>query len=408
VQSGASARLARPLVREVARSLALAILLAVMRTLAIATLLAAPTLAFADRGGTPTASQGSADRALDARVIWSGDGRVYLASGDSISLESGARLTFLEHGKSVSEARVGRVLDGHLISALVTWQRADAFRKPERLEVRLAAPVLAAAPSLRVGIPDGVRGSQLAGCASGAPSSPLAELGYRIDALADPSPERALRLVRASGDSAANAPLASWPDTLRVFRFAESTDEEIALERGELDVGVFWPGELSSAIREQPLGQQLLFGIRARGGLAVADEAPAPSPGVPSAASVSVAAMEALNRELFRGDLLLSAVADSGAGTPIRFRVEASVRGHAEIERVLNAHSASTTSRARLVRVFEADSIQEGASATASAAWVLRVRCPLVCAPDLRAYVRALGTDRFAQLPGCSPRQAPR
>ena len=42
-----------------------------------------------------------------------------------------------------------------------------------------------------------------------------------------------------------------------------------------------------------------------------------------------------------------------------------------------------------------------------SATPVLRVRCPVVCVPALRPYVRALGTDEFAELPACDRAGSP-
>src|SRR5262249_42508998 len=59
---------------------------------------------------------------------------------------------------------------------------------------------------------------------------------------------RALRVTRLPDAPAST----SWPDTLLVQPFDDPADEEIALERGEIDVGGFWPGELSSHLREHP------------------------------------------------------------------------------------------------------------------------------------------------------------
>jgi hypothetical protein len=346
------------------------------------------------------ASTEPADRALDARVLWAGDGRVYLAARDSISLDPGTRLTFFERGKPVAEASAERVLDGRLIAARVTSGTEAAFREPGTLEVRASAPRFKAPNLLRVGIPDERRASLLVNCSSPAPPLPPASLGYRSEPLGN----RGARLVRGRSDSLVGA--GSWPDTLLVLRFGEATDEEIALERGEIDVGVFWPGELSSALRQGPLGQDLLLGTRAHGGLAVSDDPPQAQPRAPSAAAVSASAMQALNRELFRSDLLASDAADSGAGMPVRFRAEGSLPGHAEIERVLNAHApvASQGTVARRVRVFDADSLARPAAAGGER--VLRVRCPVVCAPELRAYIRALSPDAFAELPGCAGPEA--
>ena len=337
-------------------------------------------------------------------MLWVHAGRVYLACADSISLDPGAPLAFRLRGEPVAEARVERVLDGRLIAARLTSQAADAFRKPEALEVSISVPRMAVASLLRVGIPAGGRVSLIERCASPALVLPPASLGYGSEKIGD----RQVRLVLAHQDSLAGSARPPWPDTLLVLPFEEATDEEIALERGEIDVGVFWPGEPSSAFRQRPFGQDMLLGTRARGGLAVVDDEPTAPPNAPSAAAISVTAMQALNRELFRGDLLFTVPADSAAGTPVRFRVETALPGHAEIERVLNARTpvAPPGTTARRVRVFDADSPEPGQSPGTStpAQRVLRVRCPVVCAPELRAYVRALGADVFAELPGCAGR----
>jgi len=40
-----------------------------------------------------------------------------------------------------------------------------------------------------------------------------------------------------------------WPDTIHVHLFDEASDQEIALERGDIDAAVFWPAELSTRMR---------------------------------------------------------------------------------------------------------------------------------------------------------------
>jgi hypothetical protein len=214
---------------------------------------------------------------------------------------------------------------------------------------------------------------------------------------------REVRYVRPPG-AATDAQAVRWPDTLRVVRFAESTDEEIALERGELDVGVFWPGELSAAMRQGPLGAPLLLGARAHEALVIAFEPQDPAARAPGGSPLPVA-LDQLNRERFRGDLE-ALVPDSGAmagRAPVRFVVDASIAPHAEIERALNAGaSAAGPGREPTVRVSFADPAQ-----ARGATPVLRVRCPVVCAPALRPYVRALGADRFAELPACARVGAP-
>jgi len=182
---------------------------------------------------------------LAARIVWVGAGRVYLASSDSIALDPLFRLTFFKGGKPVASASVERVLDGHLIAARITSGETDAFRKPDRLEVTGSAPALTPPGVMRVGIP--ARSNELLNC--GASLRPPS---------AYPAASRsgsAQRLVRAAPMDS----LAPWPDTLVVVPFASADDEEIAIERGEIDAGVFWPGELSDALRRAPIANGLYF-----------------------------------------------------------------------------------------------------------------------------------------------------
>ncbi|MGH7741531.1 MAG: hypothetical protein ACRENS_05855 [Candidatus Eiseniibacteriota bacterium] len=344
-------------------------------------------------------SNGPRSRVIAARVIWVRDARLYLASADSIVLDPGARLLFRWRGKTIATAEVEQVLDGHLIAARASSGKVEEFHKPERLEVRLAEDELGAWPLLRVGIPAGTRANLLVSCDPPALQAPPVPGGYRAEALV----ARGFRLVREAPDSAG----APWPDTLLVLQFAEAADEEIALERAEIDVGVFWPGELSAAMRQRAPWQEFLLGNRARGALCVADDSGTVPPAAAPAARASAAAMEALNRDRFRGDLLTCSARDSAAGEQVQFRVESSIPGHAELERLLNryAATAATGSATRVLRVFEANRSDEAPPVPAGSC-ALRIRCPVVCAPARRAYVRALGADAFAELPGCPAKEA--
>src|SRR5205814_1296313 len=69
--------------------------------------------------------------------------------------------------------------------------------------------------------------------------------------------ENEYRFVRDPGAAAT-----PWPDTIMVGLFGETSDEEIALERGELDVAVFWPGEASARLRADPRWRGFGYGWR--------------------------------------------------------------------------------------------------------------------------------------------------
>jgi hypothetical protein len=152
-----------------------------------------------------------------------------------------------------------------------------------------------ARPLLRVGVPASSRGNPLFACAGALlhpprPDDAVESLGVRIT-----------RFVRP-----ATAVPSAWPDTVVVRRFLDASDQEIALERGEIDVAVFWPGELSTHMREQPRWQGSPIGTRGRGALVTIAVTPAApelaGPRIPSRADS--AGLDYLNRFLFRGDLV--------------------------------------------------------------------------------------------------------
>lgn len=352
--------------------------------------LAACTCALLAMRPAPLAAS-SAAPPLRAHVAWAGAGRVYVVATDSLSASDGARLMFAQHGRALASARIENVLDGHLIVASDSANIVAKIARPERLQVYLIEAPPPPPSLLRVGIPQDARGNPLVRCGATHPAPP-ASAGYREEALAPLE----TRLVRGGG-------AADWPDTLRVIRFADAADEEIALERGEIDVGVFWPGELSSAMRQSPAWRGFALAPRSRGGLAVADEAGAAGA---AGAALAAPAMAALNRDVFRGDLWLTVRADSSASAGVRFVVDDSIPGHARIERALDSYAGGKAGAGRTLSVVAADSlIAEGVHAPSAV--VLRMRCAVVCAAGWRDLVHRLGGEAFADLPGCGPRAAP-
>ena len=103
-----------------------------------------------------------------------------------------------------------------------------------------------APPVLRVGYPSPPRSSLLFECGSVALQLPQ-DGRYWVESIEG----RTYRFIRERGVESS----APWPDTLLLRLFDDVDDEEIALERGELDVAVFWPGEASAHIREVARGQ---------------------------------------------------------------------------------------------------------------------------------------------------------
>jgi hypothetical protein len=224
----------------------------------------------------------------------------------------------------------------------------------------------------------------------------------------------ALRLVAADSVRAGIV----WPETLFVRFFGDRADEEIALERGELDLGVFWPGEPSARSRQRYSGDETLLGTRSRGVL-VAQASPADS----ALAFRLLSDMTALNAEMFGGDLLpwprasATGAADSAKAVAvrtargIRYAVDPALPGQRPIERFLNRGLAVRPGGGeRLlpqVRVTFVDT-PVAASDSLEETWRARglvplfaLRCPVVCAHGRAADVRALGAEWFANLVGC-------
>src|SRR6185436_8262628 len=95
--------------------------------------------------------------------------------------------------------------------------------------------------TLRVGLPSPRRSNLLFTCDAALAVPRIGSATYARDTL-DATGRRWLRVPAPSPESVGTRA----PDTLSVRAFEDATDEEIALERGELDAAVFWPGELSA------------------------------------------------------------------------------------------------------------------------------------------------------------------
>jgi len=201
----------------------------------------------------------------EARVLLVHEPRVYLAAPDSGLFEKGARLAFKNRGKPIATAEVDRVLDSALVVATITSGTLRRVKHPERLHVTVQAPLVRSLPLLRIGFPGATRTNRVTPCGLRLLRLPSPRGLYRVAAWS----ERSWSLVRDSSASAGRP----WPDTLVVRLFDEAADEEIALERGELDAALFWPGEPSRYILDRmggggPLsarGMTLLAGPSLRG-----------------------------------------------------------------------------------------------------------------------------------------------
>lgn len=341
-------------------------------------------------------SSGAAPAELRAKVVWAHAGRVYLASSDPLPLVQGDLLTFYDGKKVAAEGSVLNVLDGTLAIARIKSGSLDPSRKLDRLRVTAEHPRLRPVDVLRIGIPS--RSNLLFACGTPSVRSPLPRAAYRGEAIT----MRSFILARDKSDEST----AQWPDTLLVRLFDEATDQEIALERGELDVAVFWPGELSTQMRENPRWRDFSYGARSRVVLTAllsrdaADARLAPG---------DTTALLWLNEVVFRGDLAPwdrasgSAVALQPPPTnpppaPHRFEVDRSLPGWQTLERALRGGSGASSGSAPVRVTLLA------ASATPSdPAWfTFAIRCPVVSSPDLRPYLRALGPDALAGIVDCA------
>jgi hypothetical protein len=192
--------------------------------------------------------------------------------------------------------------------------------------------------------------------------------------------------------------------------FDDATDQEIALERGELDVAIFWPGERSIHLRDAPRWRSDLFGTRARGVIAGAwlDGSARDS----ASSALLLTDLEVMNEQLFRGDLAPLAAAhspDSAAlatpATAIVFRVDASVPGRRALQRFLDRRPPAPGPRSTLVLSYLDAPVPPGAQPALEPGRfpLFAVRCPVVCEPGLRLYVKELGADALVDLLGCEP-----
>jgi hypothetical protein len=322
---------------------------------------------------------------VDARVVWARADRAYLAAADSIALAPGDLVTVRRGKKTVASGEVAEVLARDLAAAHLTAGSLEHEKKLDRLRVFAERPPLRPLPLLRIGYPGRGRANLLFACE--APRPRVA--GFRTDSLA----ENAYRFVREEA-------AATWPDTILARLFGESADEEIALERGELDVAVFWPGEASSRLRADPRWQRLGYG--ARGVLAALGPAGG-TRDTSAAISPDLPPLAALNAELFRGDLApVPGAAASAARAPspaLRFEVDPSCPGRAAIERCLARATPAGPRDSSTVRLAYLDLH----APPPPHATLFTVRCPIAFDPVLRRHLAALGFDSIAALLECGP-----
>ena len=270
---------------------------------------------------------------------------------------------------------------------------------PPPAAVPEAGLVIARVATLRVGLPSPRRANLLFTCDAALAAPRIGSATYARDTL-DATGRRWLRVPAPSPESVGTRA----PDTLSVRAFEDATDEEIALERGELDAAVFWPGELSARMRSDARFRDAELGLRSRGVVAC----------VGAAADTLAplrADLDALNREAFGGDLLpwRELEPDPRPEAPARWSVDANLSGARHLERIL-ARVARPGGTRPLKLVFIDQPVVAGDAADAAgAAWrtpgvtpLFAVRCPVLVRAHATADVRAIGARAFAELAPCA------
>lgn len=290
------------------------------------------------------------------------------------------------------------------VLALLTAIACAGCGAPEPQPIAASPPPLplARVATLLVGLPAAGRSSLLFTC-DAPPSAPrIGSATYAAD-LSDPDGRRWLRLAGEPSDSAG----ALAPDTLLVRAFDDAIDEEIALERGEVDVAVFWPGEVSARMRADARFREPELGLRARGALACV-RAPGDTLGAPNPD------MEMLNREAFAGDLLpwseLNPAPDDGPWA--RYTVDPTLPGARQLERILGRiRRAGVMRTLKLVYVdmpvaLPSSDVQLPLEypphSGTSILGLFALRCPVLARAEGRAAVRLIGAHTFAELAPCA------
>lgn len=342
--------------------------------------------------GSPVPSRGAdSDRVSRNLLLWSRGQRSYVALSDTAHVEEGDSVRFEERGAWIAGGRVASVIGRELAVVSMTSGSLERVRKPDRVTVTTSRWI-GTLSRLRVALPSGGRGNLIVPCDRTSLRTPRGAPEYA----ADPLDSRHVRLRKSPGSPG------PWPDTLDVHLFDDASDEEIALERGDVDVAVFWPGELSRRIRDDARWSGFLHGTRDRGIVALIGDDGA-------AEALSEEGAAALNAELFHGDLgpRTSERPTARRGGPWTVDADGRLPGRLPIQQWLKSQGLLGSANRRpvgLARIAFVDAPPDTAIATGFRP-LFSVRCPVVCAPSRRRLVEALGPDAFADLPQCAPDQ---
>lgn len=354
----------------------------------------------------------------NATVLWARADRAYVVLADSSSVAPGTALTFEEGGQTIARGEVVVAHDGQMVSVRLLSGSLDKARSLSAVRILAEPPSLRAMPLLRVGYPSPARPNLLFDCARITPRGTGSTDLYRVDAMSD----RSFRFVRLPDVPAGG----TWPDTILVRLFDVAADEEIALERGDLDVAVFWPGEPSPHIRAHTSWKGDPAGSLGDGVLTAEVPTGTEAEGIAWRAPAA-RSLRAMNDDLFRGDLdecdpgLLAAPSDSmpGATTPlVKFEVSRAIPGWQPLERRLNQGLPEKPGATLMIRVNRAqrperteppaERVSPAPADSLLGSCAFEIRCPVLSAPRLRPYLNALGPDALVRLFACSPRNGGR
>jgi hypothetical protein len=350
-------------------ALAAALLFAIGAALAVS----AP----AARAATPAKSEW--------RVVWIDGSRIYMATRDTVPLDPGQPVTFLQSRKTLASGEVEQMLDRALAVVRLESGSLEKTRHAERVVVRLDAQALEARPLLRLGLP-GARANPLYDCRPDTTLAPPWRERYRLQ----PGPRGTLDLVRSDNWAGTR-----WPDTVRVRRFDDVADEEIALARGEVDAAVFGPGEASAHLRADSRWRSALFAAH---GMLVTTGTRIGPVDVPTRLSArDQDALHAVGTEVLRGDVewLPPQADDAGVIGMAFWEVRRSCPGHTAMQKYFDAARASAAEPGPTLTLEYANRRHLSDRLLAT------VRCPVVSDPIWRPYLRSLGIDAFAHVFEC-------
>jgi hypothetical protein len=287
---------------------------------------------------------------LDAKVVWAGDDFAVISSRVALPVASGDIIRFFERKKMVAEGSVQNILEP--TTAVVGLAPGShgvlkSVKKLDHLRMTAETRLPERLTWLRVGFPSTGRSNLLPACDS---LIPRPDINHHLAK----SNDHQMQWVRDS----LSTPLGPWPDTVLIRLFDDSADEEIALERGDLDLAVFSPGELSLHARELGPTKVRVHSATIVPGVIAAVRIGAQESG--AAAELSAAEQQALARlrgELFGGDVIPYWGGDSPSLTDgaARFEVGHEFPRWQAIDRFLNGPGNPPVSTGSHVHLFYLD-----------------------------------------------------